>query len=586
MGSTNQSSKVTDSSEAKRDEDEQSKMASATAVGENNTTVQATEEEYFQFQGVTERSQEADDAMLDSTEISAIADYARLKVIAAEDEPDPIQEFPPNKKEGFFPMIQSRHSRRPVFTAETPERRTVSKKTVSREPEPSPKVEKEPKCLVFSTMEQDHKRTGMFKLREKENVLSDVKTKDKADDDKMHTQDPTGTPRAGSEDFQYWSRDTAKPAGPTLSSSANINQTNTSSSQHSAQPDNSTTTERPQGGAVFTEPRTGPQVDHNSHQQAMFGKMFNKGKNRGDGSNAIVSEAKSKENEEATAAKQRQENKIIQQINEERRATLEAQKREARRAREREARAARIEKDRRETQREAERMAEEERRETQREAERIAEVERTAQLLKEKAAQEEMEKKREEENRVVEEEWRKKRREEERRKKETEERIAAQIQEEMRRAKRREEEERRALEEEARAAKEVEDKRRDRRREEDRRVAQIQEERRAAQVEEQRREREEERREREEQRREREEEMAREGGGDGPSGGREEGETPRDRTEDKGARGEESCQAGGGQNEQEAGRGSQAAGKTRRNQRGGRAACSDGGRATCPTGGA
>ncbi|CAL8366416.1 unnamed protein product [Gadus morhua 'NCC'] len=726
MGSTNQSRKVTDSSEAKRDEDEQSKMASAKAVGESNTTVQATEEEYFQFQGVTERSQEPDDAMLDSTgvpglpkehteelsetrtstsgdvtglqsdktsvktepssqpkaeqvtnedkvldntskttmesdsaasenmsqsdksgqdtknsrlfperqsnqrlhntetgqdvpilkqatqntfhasgkekqsvrdshstrnnrvsaskdqpydkqeakskprastipEISAIADYARLKVIAAEDEPDTIQEFPPNKKEGFFPMIQSRHSRRPVFTAETPERKTVSKKTVLREPEPSLKVEKEPKHLVFSTMEQDHKRTGMFKLREKENVLSDVKTKDKADDDKMRTQDPTGTPQAGSEDFQYWSRDTAKPAGPTLSSSANINQTNTSLSQHSAQPDNSTTTERPQGGEVFTEPRTGPQVDHNSHQQAMFGKMFNKGKNRGDRSNAIVSEAKSKENEEAMAAKQRQENKIIQQINEERRATLETQKREARRAREREARAARIEEDRRETQREAERMAEEERRETQREAERMAEEERRetqreaermaeeerretqreaermaeeerretqreaervaeeerretqreadrvadeermAQLLKEKAAQEEMEKKREEETRVVEEEGRKKRREEERRKKETEERIAAQIQEEMRRAKQREEE-RRALEEEARVAKEVEDKRRDRRREEDRRVAQIQEERRASQVEEQRREREEQRREREEQRREREEE--------------------------------------------------------------------------------
>ncbi|CAL8256639.1 unnamed protein product [Lota lota] len=645
-GSGNQSSKVTDSSETKRDEDEthqQSKMAAATAVVANSTMVHATEEEYFQFQGVTEINPERNNAMLDSAgmqglpkehteelgvprtstsgdvtglhsdktslkselssqqkakqvtnedkvldntskttmesdsatsenmsksdqsgqhsnnscifperqsnqrvhietgedvlilkqasqntfhasgkekqgvkdssttknsrvsaskeqpnykqeakskprvstipEISAIADYARLKVIAADDEPDTIQEFPPNKKEGFFPMIQSRHSRRPVFTAETPERQTVSKKTVLKEPELSHKMNKEPKCLAFSTMEQDHKRTGMFKLREKENVHSDVKTKDKADD-KMRTQDPTGTPQAVPEDFKYLSHDTASVAGPMLISSANINQTNTYFSQYSAHPDNSTTTERPEGGEVFTEQRTVPQMDNNSHQQDMFGKMFNREQNKGERSNAIVNEAKSKENEEEIAAKQRQENTLIQQINEERRATLETQKREERRAREREARAARIE---------------EERRETQREAEKIAEEERTAQLLKEKAAQEEIEKKKQE-TKAAEEERIKKRREEKRRKKETEERIAAQIQEEMRRAKQREEE-RHAREEEARVVKEVEDKKRDKRREEDRRVAQIQEERRAAQIEEERREREEEMARREEERR-------------------------------------------------------------------------------------
>ncbi|KAJ3610116.1 hypothetical protein NHX12_022210 [Muraenolepis orangiensis] len=397
-------------------------------------------------------------------EISAIADYARLKVIAADDGPDKMQEFPPNKKEGFFPIIQSRHSRRPVFTEETPARQTVSKKTVSVEPELNHKINKEPKHLVFSTMEQDHKRTGMFKLRE--SVLSDAKTKEKGNAEIR--PNPTETSRATPGDFLCCSQATV--AGPELT---NISQTN---SQYSDQHNNSTTTERLKGSEVSTKHMAVPQKDNNSHQQAMFEEMSNREQNRGERSHATVNQAKAKENEEETAAKQRQENTIIQQIKEERTATVESLKREEMRAREREARVARIE---------------EERREKQREAEQRAEEERTAQLLKEKAAQEEIEKKREEmeEKRAAEEERRMKRREE-RRKKETEERIATQIQEEMKRAKQREEE-RHAREEEARVAKEAEDKQRDKQRKEDRRVAQIQEERRTAQIEEERREKEE-----------------------------------------------------------------------------------------------
>ncbi|KAF3842136.1 hypothetical protein F7725_024087 [Dissostichus mawsoni] len=64
-------------------------------------------------------------------EISALADYARLKVIVSEDEANPIQEFPPNKKEGFFPIIQTRHSRRPVFTAD-PQVLPVKQKSVPK----------------------------------------------------------------------------------------------------------------------------------------------------------------------------------------------------------------------------------------------------------------------------------------------------------------------------------------------------------------------------------------------------------------------------------------------------------------------
>ncbi|KAF7653491.1 hypothetical protein LDENG_00082060 [Lucifuga dentata] len=100
-------------------------------------------------------------------EISALADYARLKVIVSEDQPNKIHEFPPSKKEGFFPIIQTRHSRRPVFTAETQEV-SVKEKSLPNKSEVSTKVNKDVKHLVFPIMEKEHQRTGMFKLGEKE----------------------------------------------------------------------------------------------------------------------------------------------------------------------------------------------------------------------------------------------------------------------------------------------------------------------------------------------------------------------------------------------------------------------------------
>ncbi|XP_063731589.1 uncharacterized protein LOC134859176 [Eleginops maclovinus] len=100
-------------------------------------------------------------------EISALADYARLKVIVSEDEANPIQEFPPNKKEGFFPIIQTRHSRRPVFTADAQEL-PVKQKSVPKKAEVNSKVNKEPKPVVFPITEKEHQRTGMFKLGDKE----------------------------------------------------------------------------------------------------------------------------------------------------------------------------------------------------------------------------------------------------------------------------------------------------------------------------------------------------------------------------------------------------------------------------------
>ncbi|XP_054886090.1 uncharacterized protein LOC129360046 isoform X2 [Poeciliopsis prolifica] len=101
-------------------------------------------------------------------EISAIADYARLKVIVSEDkEEQPLQQFPPNKKEGFFPLIQTRHSRRPVFT-DYQQDHSVKTQSLSSKTEITATVNKESKSLVFPIMEREHQRTGMFKLGDKE----------------------------------------------------------------------------------------------------------------------------------------------------------------------------------------------------------------------------------------------------------------------------------------------------------------------------------------------------------------------------------------------------------------------------------
>ncbi|XP_035982465.1 titin isoform X2 [Fundulus heteroclitus] len=101
-------------------------------------------------------------------EISALADYARLKVIVSEDKEVPqVHQFPPNKKEGFFPLIQTRHSRCPVFT-DDPQDPSVKTRSVPNKTEISATASKEPKSLVFPIMEKEHQRTGMFKLADKE----------------------------------------------------------------------------------------------------------------------------------------------------------------------------------------------------------------------------------------------------------------------------------------------------------------------------------------------------------------------------------------------------------------------------------
>nr|XP_061807541.1 uncharacterized protein LOC133598759 [Nerophis lumbriciformis] len=106
-------------------------------------------------------------------DISALADYARLKVIVSEDRENTHQEFPPHKKEGFFPLIKSRHSRRPVFTSDTQDD-YVKENILPKKAELNAKVNKEPKPVVFPITEIEHQRTGMFKLADRERLEKTV----------------------------------------------------------------------------------------------------------------------------------------------------------------------------------------------------------------------------------------------------------------------------------------------------------------------------------------------------------------------------------------------------------------------------
>ncbi|XP_061766246.1 uncharacterized protein LOC133558996 isoform X2 [Nerophis ophidion] len=106
-------------------------------------------------------------------DISALADYARLKVIVSEDRENTHQEFPPHKKEGFFPLIKSRHSRRPVFTSDIQDH-YVKENILPKKAELNAKVNKEPKPVVFPITEIEHQRTGMFKLEDRDRLEKNV----------------------------------------------------------------------------------------------------------------------------------------------------------------------------------------------------------------------------------------------------------------------------------------------------------------------------------------------------------------------------------------------------------------------------
>ncbi|XP_044069028.1 uncharacterized protein LOC122883937 isoform X2 [Siniperca chuatsi] len=454
-------------------------------------------------------------------DISAIADYARLKVIVSEDQANTIQEFPPNKKEGFFPLIQARHSRRPVFTAD-PQDLSVKEKSLPNKTEVSSRVNKEPKPLVFPITEKEHQRTGMFKLGDKERqekMLVDAKAnEDVLDTGAKHAQHlkeinmlpTTHLKNQGSEEqvetdterLRQVDQSIHQPNNPHLlatTSSSTVNTPrNTSVSQHLQPLDNSNPHEELEECSSKVERIQ--YLNKNSHPPLTLGEVYNIEESTTT-ENALVKngeerteklrqerfatqheETKAKQQSGAIQLEEKQASRIrvektaedmkIKQMIEESRASLAeeerraAQREEERRAREREVIAFKI-KEKREKLREAERRTEEERKAKQTEEERAAQKEK---------------------------EMRAKQREEERRMKESEEKRRIKVEEE-RRAKLRDEEElikenvdkRRVKQQEEERAAQEEQQRRAAQEEQQRRAAQEEQQRRAAQEEQQRR---------------------------------------------------------------------------------------------------
>ncbi|XP_030012494.1 uncharacterized protein LOC115434597 [Sphaeramia orbicularis] len=376
-------------------------------------------------------------------EISALADYARLKVIVSDDRENTLQEFPPNKKEGFFPLIQTRHSRRPVFTTD-PQDVSVKEKSLPNETEVNAKVNKEPKAVVFPITEKEHQRTGMFKLGDKEKLPPENKSLQE-----MEVKNAQGHKERNKSPLKYLmnkgSDEQVVEVNQLTQSIHQVNnpplQTTTSSSvnkprQRSLSRDRTINQKpkefSPQGDGL-------PYMDKNTYPQQAAGPMYNSEASTTSVRKDVFSanemlqqeklatqrdETKASHHSRAKQSQEAAEAQRIKHVLEESRASLAeeerraAQREEERRVKEREAIAAQI-KERREKQKEAERKAEEQR--------------KAKQVEEEKAAQREKELKANQ-------------REEERKIKELEEKRRAKIEEE-RKAKLKEEERMKALEE-------------------------------------------------------------------------------------------------------------------------------------------
>nr|XP_040033750.1 uncharacterized protein LOC120820276 [Gasterosteus aculeatus aculeatus] len=406
-------------------------------------------------------------------EISAIADYARLKVIVSEDEENVIQEFPPNKKEGFFPLIQTRHSRRPVFTAD-PQDLSVKDKHLHNETEASPKVNKEAKPLVFPITEKEHQRTGMFKLADKE--IQEKKPLD--------TKINECVPDTGAKHAQHL-KDTNKSPTTPHKNQRSEEQESESGVCHVAQnihhPNNPPVQATTSTSAVNEQRSTSV----SQHLKALDG--FNV-----QGSAATQRQRGAKQFEERNTSRleeeKRAEDMRVKRLLEENRASVAkeerraAQREEEKRAREREAIAMKI-KQRREKQREAERKArekqaaqkEEEVRTKQREEERqMQEIEEERLMMIEKGRRQKL---REDEERRKE--------DKERRLKQREDEKAAQ-EEQQRRADHEEHQRRADQEEQQRRADQEEQQRRADQEEQQRRADQEKQQRKADQEKQQR----------------------------------------------------------------------------------------------------
>ncbi|XP_058508138.1 uncharacterized protein LOC131474343 [Solea solea] len=451
-------------------------------------------------------------------EISAIADYARLKVIVSEEQESTIQEFPP-KKEGFFPLIQSRHCRRPVFTLDQKEY-PVKEKKMPNKPEMSAKVNKEPKALVFPITEKEHQRTGMFKLGDKEKQEK-PETQGISDAGAKHTQclkermkSPTTLCKNQGREEQVARTDAQRqvdqsnplsdnPDLQMIFSSAAVNRPrNTSATQHLMSPVNFNACEKhEQHKDDSRTPRKAEPLDDKWIKRRE--EREEKPSQEGLATQHDETTAKQSEKEEASLIEKekRAEEILKKRIIEESRASQaeeerrSAQREEERRAKEREAIALRI-KERREKQRDSDKRAEEDRKPKQMKENRAApkEEEMSAKLREGERKVKETERTKTEEERRA-----KLRREEEQLKEKEKKRLKQQeeraVQEEqLRRAALekqklavQEEQQRRAALEKQKLAVQEEQQRRSAEEERQRRAAQEEQQRRAAQEEQQRR---------------------------------------------------------------------------------------------------
>lgn len=302
-------------------------------------------------------------------EISAIADYARLKVIVSDDRDNTIQEFPPNKKEGFFPLIQSRHSRRPAYTADPHTVSAKEEKSLPKKTEVGSKVNKEPKPLVFPITEKEHQRTGMFKLgdKEKQEKIKHEKASDSWSKQVEHLQE-------GNKPASVYQSNIPS-AQTTTSSSAN--RTEQTFASQPKQVDKSDPSEKI--AEVISHDEGMPYFDQISKPQmhdVAENKELTPGKNDNihNEQNHMETNKLEREDRASTQRAVAEANIQIKQRLEESRASLAEEARRAtqreveRRAQEREAIANKI-KERRQKQREAERKAEEERTAKQKEEE-------------------------------------------------------------------------------------------------------------------------------------------------------------------------------------------------------------------------
>ncbi|KAM4591873.1 cardiac-enriched FHL2-interacting protein [Odontesthes bonariensis] len=448
-------------------------------------------------------------------EISAIADYARLKVIVSEDkEVNTFQEFPPNKKEGFFPLIQTRHSRRPVFTADPQDLSVKDKKLPNKtEIEMSTKVSKEPKALVFPIMEKEHQRTGMFKLGDKdkqERTLLNTKSGGRLDNAAKYTNhketDKSPTPQtqqmAGA-GTQTLDQSSGQQNNHPLQATTSSNVTDMSKGLtylEKNSPPNSTLDQIQNRKENTTLPsndeRTGMQQDKDTGAKTEYGRTYQLNKERLTTQHEEINKMQhytrkqlEKDQSSGSEKEKREEHIRRKHIIQESRASLveeekgATQREEERRAKECEATAIMI-KERRENQKQTEKRAEEERKAQLKEEARAAQK---FEELQAKQWEEEIRVTEIEEGRMIQEDKVTKLSEEEEQKTRNEERMWMKSQDEGRvavmeqqiSAPHEEEKQRRAAEEQQRRAKQEEQQRRAAE-EQQRRAKQEEQQRRAA----------------------------------------------------------------------------------------------------------